>query len=74
MSQPVSSTHDMCSLEPLLDGHDLERLLGLSDRTVRRMIANGLLPAPIRLGRTRRWRLADIRQVLERRPVAPDSS
>jgi predicted DNA-binding transcriptional regulator AlpA len=69
MSQPVSSAHDMCLLEPLLDGHDLERLLGLSDRTIRRMVSTGLLPAPIRFGRTRRWRLADIKQVLGAAPA-----
>jgi excisionase family DNA binding protein len=69
MSQPLPSTNDMCSLDPLLDGHDLERLLGLSDRTIRRMVSTGLLPAPIRFGRTRRWRLADIKQVLGAAPA-----
>lgn len=44
---------------------DLARLLGLSERTDWRLASAGNLPQPIRLGRSVRWRVAEIQAWLE---------
>lgn len=41
----------------LLDARDVARLLGLSANTVHRRTADGTLPRPIRIGRSKRWSL-----------------
>jgi len=46
---------------------EVAELLGVCVRTVWRMSQKGQIPAPIRLGeRIVRWRLADLREHLER--------
>ena len=44
---------------------DLARLLGISERTVWRLDSAGSLPRPIRLGRSVRWRMAEVQAWLE---------
>lgn len=44
----------------LLRPERLADLIGCSARTLRRMVADGAVPPPLRLGRLRRWREADI--------------
>jgi predicted DNA-binding transcriptional regulator AlpA len=39
---------------------DMRARYGISDATVDRWVAKGRLPQPVRFGRTRRWRVADI--------------
>ena len=41
--------------EPMLTPDDVARLLGCSKRTVRRMVAKGQVPEPVRIGRLIRW-------------------
>jgi excisionase family DNA binding protein len=56
---------DTCpTAEALLELRDLARLLKVSTRTVTRLVARGELPPPLRLGRLRRWRPADLRPLL----------
>jgi hypothetical protein len=51
-------------LEPLLTVADLERLLRVDRRTVRRLWQRGLLPRPIKVGGGNRWRRRDIEPLL----------
>jgi len=41
--------------------------LGVSERSVWRWSATGILPPPVRIGATRRWREETIRRWVERR-------
>ncbi|MFO7858943.1 MAG: helix-turn-helix domain-containing protein [Ectothiorhodospiraceae bacterium] len=41
--------------EPMLTSEDVARLLGCSKRTVRRLVAKGQIPRPLRIGRLIRW-------------------
>ncbi len=40
-------------------------LLGLGERTVWKLSAAGQLPKPVRMGRTTRWRRADLEAFLQ---------
>jgi predicted DNA-binding transcriptional regulator AlpA len=51
-------------LEPLLTVEDLERLLRVDRRTVRRLCQRGQLPRPIKIGGGNRWRVQDIKEVI----------
>jgi len=47
--------------EPLLVRADAAaELLGLGVRTFHRHVANGRIPGPVRIGRRRLWRMADL--------------
>ncbi len=48
----------------VVSAKDLAALLGASERHIRRMDAAGQLPAPLSLGRLRRWSLQEIRDWL----------
>ncbi len=50
--------------QPLLNVDDLTQLLGISRRHVYRLSDTGLMPAPVRLGTSVRWRREDIDQWL----------
>jgi excisionase family DNA binding protein len=56
--------------EQLLRPEDLALLLGCSTRTVRKMVAAGLLPVPHRFGRMARWRRGQVNDWLAERAVA----
>jgi predicted DNA-binding transcriptional regulator AlpA len=53
-------------LEPLLTTSDLERLLKVDRRTITRLVKRGELPAPLKLGGSNRWRVQDIKAVIDR--------
>ena len=53
-TQPISPS------KMLLGVNDVARLVGVSVRTIRRMLSAGMLPEEIRLNRTIRWRFYDI--------------
>ena len=64
MMSTTSSPTELITPEPLLTRRDLERLLKVGDRTIRRWVANGELPRPVQLGGSHRWRLEDVRTFL----------
>jgi predicted DNA-binding transcriptional regulator AlpA len=51
--------------EPLLRVEDLERLLRVDARTIRRLWQRGQLPKPMKLGGQNRWRVEDINEAIE---------
>lgn len=52
---------------PLLIGvEELARMIGVSERTLWRLVSSGRVPAPVRIGRSTRWRLAEIREWIDR--------
>jgi predicted DNA-binding transcriptional regulator AlpA len=66
-----TSIDDAHEITPLLSSRDLERVFGLGERTLRKLVADGTLPAPIRIGRARRWRHDDIVRSLDGLGAAP---
>ncbi len=46
----------------LIPASEVARLLGISKRTLWRLLSVGKLPAPIRLGNNVRWRLDEVEQ------------
>ncbi len=48
----------------LLDVRELSQRLGVSQRAIWSWVERGEFPAPIELGRLRRWRLQDIERWL----------
>ena len=48
------------STERLVSLAELVEMLGISQSTARRMIASGVIPKPIRIGRQLRWRAAEL--------------
>ena len=61
---------ETCNPRPpvLVDVRETARLLGISDRSVWRMSQRGDLPQPIHLGRSARWRVADLLSYIHNRP------
>jgi predicted DNA-binding transcriptional regulator AlpA len=61
-----TKTNDPASaaLEPLLTIADLERLLRVDRRTVRRLWERGQLPPPLKIGGSNRWKKRGIEQFL----------
>ena len=54
-------------LEPaLLTVRDLEQLLQINKRSVARLTKKGILPLPLKLGGSNRWKAADITATIDR--------
>lgn len=56
----------------LIDAETLARMLGVSERTLWRLLSARKLPEPIRIGRNTRWRLSEVQRWIEdgcRQPV-----
>jgi excisionase family DNA binding protein len=49
----------------LIRAEDVARMMGVSERTLWRLLSAGKLPQPVRIGRSTRWRLAEVRQWIE---------
>ena len=49
----------------LLRVRDVAETLGVSKRTVWRLVSGGRLPQPVAIGRCKRWRQADVEQFVE---------
>jgi excisionase family DNA binding protein len=49
----------------MIDVREVAKILGISTRSVWRLVAKGELPPPIRFGRTVRWRTVDIDRCIE---------
>jgi predicted DNA-binding transcriptional regulator AlpA len=72
-TQPNDVTRNV--LVPLLTVTDLERLLRVNKRTIRRLCQDGTLPLPLKLGQGLRWRADSITAALnslERRSSGGD--
>jgi predicted DNA-binding transcriptional regulator AlpA len=55
-------------LAPLLKIEDLEQIFRVDRKTISRWCKKGQIPAPLKLGGSRRWQAEDIARVLERKP------
>lgn len=53
--------------EPLMDARKVAKLLGISLRTLDALVSRGEAPAFIRIGYSRRWRMAEINTWIEAR-------
>jgi excisionase family DNA binding protein len=51
----------------LVDAAGLASLLGISTRTLARMVKNREIPPPVAMGRLRRWNPADVDEALRRK-------
>ena len=57
----------------LINANELAKILGISQRTIWRLIASGKLIQPIRIGKNVRWRLDQVNQWIENDcPTAKD--
>lgn len=60
MEKKGISVHGM-----LLRAGEVAQLLGVSTRTVWRLVSAGRLPPPLAIGRSRRWEQADVERFVE---------
>jgi predicted DNA-binding transcriptional regulator AlpA len=58
--------------EPLLTVEDLERLLRVDARTIRRLWKRGRFPLPLKIGGQNRWRAEEVNEALELLAVERD--
>lgn len=56
----LPSMNDGPVVEPLLDYADLATVARVAERTVRKWVAAGIGPSPVRIGRTVRFRASDV--------------
>jgi prophage regulatory protein len=50
----------------LISAEDVARMMDISERTLWRLLSAGKVPPPVRIGRSTRWRLAEIRSWIDR--------
>ncbi len=50
----------------LISAEELAKLMDVSVRTLWRLLSAGKVPQPVRIGRNTRWRLAEIREWIEK--------
>jgi excisionase family DNA binding protein len=60
----------MIDVNQLVTAADLARLLRVSPRKLRAMVATGQAPPSLRIGRLRRWRARDVESWLDRQTAA----
>lgn len=71
MSAVTPDRLDPDALPSFLTRSDLERLLQVGERTLRRWVTNEFLPPPVKLNGRNRWRRDDVRQFLARLSNTP---
>lgn len=49
----------------LIPAEEVATMLGVSERTLWRLLSAGKLPEPVRIGRNTRWRAAEVRDWIE---------
>jgi excisionase family DNA binding protein len=55
----------------LLTAEEVAAMLGVSERTLWRLLSAGKVPTPVRFGRNTRWRAGEVREWIDRGcPVA----
>ena len=57
--------------DQLLPAESVALVLGVSSRQVHNLVEAGILPAPIKLKTSARWRASDVRAVLHHTPSSP---
>jgi len=70
----AADTHGANAHDDLIDAAELRRICGgISDMTIRRWIARGILPSPMHIERRRYWRRGDVLAALaaHREPPPP---
>lgn len=50
----------------LINAEELAQLMQISERTLWRLLSGGKVPKPVRIGRSTRWRLAEVTEWIER--------
>jgi excisionase family DNA binding protein len=50
----------------LLSADEVAAMLGVSERTLWRLLSAGKLPQPVRFGRSTRWRAAEVAEWIDR--------
>jgi predicted DNA-binding transcriptional regulator AlpA len=65
MTVEMTNAAARASFEPLLTHEDLEQLLRVDRRTIRRLCLKGELPPPLKLGGQNRWRAEEINEAIE---------
>ena len=50
----------------LINAEEVARMMDVSERTLWRLLSAGKVPAPVRIGRSTRWRLAEVREWISR--------
>jgi excisionase family DNA binding protein len=50
----------------LLSAEEVAAMLGVSERTLWRLLSAGKFPEPVRFGRSTRWRPADVKDWIDR--------
>ena len=63
----MTEKYDVSELEPLLTSSEVQRLLRINVTTLQRLCKQRRLPKPLKIGGSNRWRVRDIRAVLEGR-------
>ena len=59
-------------LDPLLTSAEVQRLLRINVTTLARLCKKRLLPPPVKVGNANRWRVQDIKAVLDGRDCCRD--
>lgn len=49
----------------LMNAEEVAAMLGVSERTLWRLLSAGKFPQPVRFGRSTRWRLSDVKEWLD---------
>ncbi|MHB8863461.1 MAG: helix-turn-helix transcriptional regulator [Pirellulaceae bacterium] len=79
MLRSSTQTNDKSTTQPenskplLISAPELAKILGISARSVWRLLSAGKLPAPVRLGGAVRWRRSDVLAWIEQ-GCPPDST
>lgn len=68
IARPSQTEHAVDGIPParlLLDVRQVAAMLGLSMRTVWRLVSAGEIPPPVKVGRSTRWRQGDLETFVE---------
>ena len=61
----TNNTQQQKTTPTLINAHELAEILGISQRTIWRLISTGKLIQPIRIGTSVRWRLDQVNEWIE---------
>jgi excisionase family DNA binding protein len=64
-NSPTLPRPSIAGTPQLITVDELSKLLGMSKRTVWRLLSVGQVPRPVRIGRSTRWRLDEVRRWID---------